>query len=473
MRKTLILIFYGAFFAPAFSQNGHPDAGHGRLDFTHAAKVTTPTVVHIKTYSTLVPGTASNPLEELFREFYGQPFPGEREQRNAQPEEEPEEQLYASGSGVIISPDGYVITSNHIIQNAERVQVVLNDKRAFDAEVVGYDEATDIALLKVQANDLPAINYGNSDTIQVGEWVVAVGNPFNLTSTVTAGIVSAKGRNINVLGDETGLAIESFIQTDAAVNPGNSGGALVDLEGRLVGINTAIASPTGSFAGYSFAVPVNLVKKSVEDIREFGQVQRGLLGVMIRDINADLAAEENLNQYSGVFVAEVNENSAAAEAGIKKGDVITEVNGVPVNTSAALQEMIALLRPGDKVNLKIRRNGKAKQLEATLKSKTGSTQLTKYDPLAVENRTGAELADPSKEELKQLGVSGGAKVVNLGPGKFRNSGVREGFIITHIDKKKVSSAAEAKKAIEKVKEGGILIEGYYPGGEKAFYAIGL
>lgn len=473
MRKSLILVLYIAFIAPACAQNTQnspTNAAKGQLDFTHAASVTTPAVVHVKTYSTMVRG-GTNPLEELFKEFYGDSFPGDRQQRNQQ--QEPEEQLYASGSGVIISNDGYIVTSNHITENAERIEVILNDKRTFEAEIVGFDEATDVALLKVQAEDLPVIQFGNSDSVQVGEWVVAVGNPFNLTSTVTAGIVSAKGRNINVLGDRTGLAIESFIQTDAAVNPGNSGGALVDLEGKLVGINTAIASPTGTFAGYSFAVPVNLVKKSVEDIREFGKVQRGLLGIMIRDINAELANEENLSQYSGVFVAEVREEGAAAEAGVKQGDVITAVDGNKVNTSAHLQEIIALKRPGDEVTLTIRRNGKTRELEATLKSRDGSTEVSKLDPDDPENRAGAQFMEPEKDELLKLGIPGGAKVAELASGKFREAGVRNGFIITKIDKKKITSVKDARKALEKVKDGGVLIEGYYPEGEKAFYAIGF
>jgi len=437
-------------------------------DFTLAAKVARPSAVHIKTYSRDAEGQ-QDAMEEFLHKFYGTPIP----QEQSTPGQEKDPQLSGSGSGVIISSDGFIITSNHIVANSDKIEVILNDRRSYIATVVGTDPSTDVALLKIDAEALPAIEYGNSDDIKVGEWVLAVGNPFNLTSTVTAGIVSAKGRNINILGGESNRAIESFIQTDAAVNPGNSGGALVNLYGKLIGINTAIASPTGSYAGYSFAVPVNIVKKVVSDLLEYGKVQRGMLGVMIRELNAELAKEKGIKSLQGVYIEEVVKNSAAEASGLQGGDVITSTAGVEVNTPAQLQEVIALHKPGDKLNIKFRRKDKEKETTAILLGKVGGTEMMRFDPTSVESLIGATLKEPDALELKKLNIKGGVQVQNLKPGKFKGAGVTDGFIITHIDTEKVNSVKDVKAILNQDREGGILIEGMYPDGRKAFYAISL
>lgn len=438
-------------------------------NFRQAASRSTPAVVHIKTYSDQPVKPSAGSLEDFFRDYYGDNGRGYRGY------EDKDSRLLASGSGVIISSEGLIITNNHIVENSKIIEVVLNDKRSYHAILIGADPATDIALIKVSADDLVPINYGNSDSVFVGDWVMAVGNPFNLTSTVTAGIVSAKGRNLNILGGNNQMAIESFIQTDAAVNPGNSGGALVDLNGCLVGINTAIASPTGAYAGYSFAVPVNLVKKVVSDLQTYRKVQRGLLGVLIRDLNAELAKEKGLNNLNGVYVQDVNDNSAAQVAGIRSGDIITSVNGVRVNTPAQLQEIVALFRPGDSIQIEVRRANGAQQTNAVLRSANGTTMMMPYGLDILENSIGASVGNLEREELKKLKLNAGVKVLDLRTGKFAEAGMRKGFIITHIDKKTIRTVDELVVILEEVtgKGNGILVEGFYPGGEKAFYAIPL
>jgi serine protease Do len=345
---VLILFFMGC---NASSDNNIPHYAQP-FDFTEAAKIATPAVVHINTYATDAPGSR-NPLEEFLR------------QREEQADDE-EMQITGLGSGVIISDDGYIVTVNHILEHAEKIVVSLNDKRIYTAEVVGADPATDLALLKIDDKELPKLEFGRAVDLQVGEWVVAVGNPFNLTSTVTAGIVSAKGRELNILEGEEGRSIESFIQTDAALNPGNSGGALVNTRGELVGINAAIASPTGAFAGYSFAVPVNLVKKVVNDIIEFGEVRRGTLGVDIRDLNPRLAVDKDLEDLSGVYVEKVINGSPAELAGIRQGDIILSVEGREVDSAGEMQEIVALKRPGDELKITYRRKGRERQTEVKL-----------------------------------------------------------------------------------------------------------
>ncbi len=436
-------------------------------DFRQAASMSTPAVVHIKTYSDEPVKQPAGSLEDFFRDYYG------NNDRGYRGFEDKDSRLLASGSGVIISRDGLIITNNHIVENSKIIEVVLNDKRSFHASLIGADVATDIALIRIGADDLVPIRYGDSDSVSVGDWVMAVGNPFNLTSTVTAGIVSAKGRNLNILGGNSQMAIESFIQTDAAVNPGNSGGALVDLNGCLVGINTAIASPTGAYAGYSFAVPVNLVKKVVFDLQTYRKVQRGLLGVLIRDLNAELAKEKGLNNLNGVYVQDVNDNSAAYMAGIKSGDIITSVNGVRVNTPAQLQEVVALFRPGDSIQIEIRRANGARKTSAVLRSANGTTMMIPYGRDILENSIGASVGDLEKDELKKLKLSAGVKVMELRSGKFADAGMQNGFIITHVDKKVIKTVDELISALEEVNEKGMMVEGFYPGGEKAFYAISL
>lgn len=429
-------------------------------DFTTAAEVSLNAVVHIKTTIT-THATRSN--DPFYNWFFGSP-------------NMPHGQM-GSGSGVIINKDGYVVTNNHVIRDAEKIEVTLNDKRSFVAEVIGTDPQTDIALLKIRETELPFLNYGNSDAVKIGEWALAVGNPFNLTSTVTAGIISAKGRNINIIQNDPSkglFPIESFIQTDAAVNPGNSGGALVNTRGELIGINTAIASQTGSYAGYSFAVPVNIVKKVVADLLEFGSVQRAFIGVSIRDIDADFAEEMGIKNLNGVYVNGLNAGGAGESAGIKVGDVITKVENNSVKNIAELQEQISKYRPGDKVIVSVIRDEKDVPLTMVLKNKNNETAVVKTEVNNKEliSALGANFETLSKEEMTKLKITNGIKVSNLHAGKFAAAGIREGFIILSVDKKKINSLEELEQSL-KAKSGGVLIEGIYPNGVKAYYGFGL
>lgn len=440
------------------------------LNFVYAAEVSTPAVVHIRAiYNASTAKSAPSgrhPLEEVFPDMFGERMPGQRGGMMPQG---------ASGSGVIVSADGYIVTNNHVIEKADKIEVTLSDNSTYTADVIGVDPTTDVALIKVNGTDLPYLSYGNSDAVRVGEWVLAVGNPMDLTSTVTAGIVSAKGRSIGILARSNtsaqgvNTAIESFIQTDAAVNPGNSGGALVNLKGELVGINTAIASPTGSYSGYSFAVPATLVSKIVKDLKEYGAVQRALLGVNIGNVNAQLAKERGLNITRGVFVSNVNANSAAEEAGIKEGDVIVEINSRPINTVAQLQEVIATNRPGDKVKVTYYRDGKVRTTDATLKNSMGTTKIVaKSNTLEIGGSVLSNLSDAEKARLK---VKNGVKVDKIGAGKLKDAKVKEGFIILSIDHKPVQNVDEVAGILSGKRNEGTLIEGMYPNGEKAYYGL--
>ncbi len=375
----------------------------------------------------------------------------------------------ASGSGVIVSDDGYIVTNNHVVEDAAEVKVTLEDNRSYTAKVIGTDPTTDLALIKIEEENLEFLPYGNSDEVVVGQWVLAVGNPFNLTSTVTAGIVSAKARNIGILRDENNLQIESFIQTDAAVNPGNSGGALINTSGQLVGINTAIASSTGSYTGYSFAVPVNLVKKVIDDLLEFGVVQRGLLGIQIRDLSADLSKEENLDIVEGVYVVEVNEGSGAEEAGIKPHDVIIKVDGHQVRTSSQLQELVAIHRPGDKVEVVLLRDGKEKTVTATLHNFSGTTSVVKKVTEATIE--GSVFEEISQQEKKRLNIDGGVKLIEVGEGKWAAAGIDKGFIITHVDKIKINSLNDLKRVMAHKKGERVIFLGVFPDGTKSYYSV--
>lgn len=420
------------------------------LNFIHAAEKVTPGVVHIR--SMYGSGNYSNnPLDNFFRPYGGG------------------SQAQSSGSGVIVSSDGYIVTNNHVIENASKIEVVLDDNRSYDARVIGTDIQTDLALLKVDATNLQFVEYGDSDNVKVGEWVLAVGNPFNLTSTVTAGIVSAKARNIGILRNRSNLQIESFIQTDAAVNPGNSGGALINLDGKLIGINTAIATPTGSYAGYSFAVPVTLVKKVINDLLEFGKVQRGLLGIRINDVNAQIADQLNLDVVQGVYVGSVNDNSAAQEAGIEAGDVIVGINKVKIDNVAQLQEIVARNRPGDQVEVSLIRKGKNKLVKATLKNNEGNTQLVYSAP--VETIDGATFENLTASELEMYNLEGGVKLTDVGNGKWKEAGIEKGLVITGVDKTQIHNVEELNRVMEN-KDGGVLIEGFYQQDEKVFYGLG-
>ncbi len=444
---------------PAAHYASMPGAPQGEVqDLTMAAESSVHSVVHVKTLSTQDRDYSGNPLFDFFFGPEGQ-----------MPEQQ--RRIRGAGSGVILTRDGYIVTNNHVISNANEIEVTLNDNRSFKANLVGSDVPTDIALLKIEASELQHMEYGNSNDLKIGEWVLAVGNPFNLTSTVTAGIVSAKSRSINILSRQQGtLGIESFIQTDAAVNPGNSGGALVNTNGELVGINTAIASQTGQYAGYSFAVPVSIVEKVVADLMEFGEVQRGMLGVSIRDINSQLREEFDLEVSQGAYVAEVMDDSGAKEAGIKEGDVIISVNGEQINKVSELQEKISQYRPGDEVDITAMRNGNKKQFSVTLRNIYGSTDVLKPDRAF--EALGAEFGKVSDEDKARLNIRNGVQVKEVKQGKFSEAGIQEGYIITKANRVPINSTDDLRKVIEMVDDG-LFLTGIYPNGQVAYYAINL
>jgi Do/DeqQ family serine protease len=449
-----------AYTPPAKYVNMPGASIENNVDFTTAAEMTIHAVVNVKTTYAI----QEQPyIYDPFRDFFGQ--------RSQRPQEAP----MSTGSGVIISEDGYIVTNNHVVDEAEKVEVTLNDKRSYTAEVIGKDPTTDLALLKIKENGLPFISYGNSDNVKVGEWVLAVGNPFNLTSTVTAGIISAKARNINMLGADPARGInpvESYLQTDAAVNPGNSGGALVNTKGELIGINSAIASNTGSYTGYSFAIPVNLARKVVADLLEFGEVQRAYIGVSIRDLDYKLAQEKSIKEMKGVYVNGLTEGGSGQEAGIKEGDVITKIGDAFVNNVPELQEQVSRYRPGDKINVTLKRNNQEKILNVILKNKNGNTDVVEKPKVEVVSALGATFETVNEADMKKLGISNGLKVLKLSAGKLLSAGIKEGFIITGVDKKKVNTIDDIKAALEN-KKGGVLIEGVYPNGMRAYYGFGM
>ncbi len=418
-------------------------------NFVYAASLVTPGVVHIKTVKEVSGSRYYNPFEDFFN----------------MPRRSPQQE--ASGSGVIISDDGYIATNYHVVEGATEIEVTLDDNRKYEATLAGEDPTTDLALIKIDEKDLVFIKYGDSDNLQVGEWVLAVGNPFELTSTVTAGIVSAKARNIRILQNRD-LGIESFIQTDAVVNPGNSGGALVNLQGELVGINTAIASPTGSYTGYSFAVPVSLVKKVMDDLLEYGAVQRALLGISIRDLDADLAEELGIKETNGVYVVDVNIGSSAEEAGLKEKDIIIAINETPVKNVAELQEHVARNRPGDKIKVTFLRDGNEKTVSATLKNIMGEEKM--YSRNSTMEIQGASVTEIDADLKKKLDLEGGVQLNDINSGKWKEAGIQNGFIITSIDKREIKTINDLMGALAN-KSGGILIGGVYPDGEEGYYGI--
>jgi len=422
------------------------------LDFTFAAEKTVHAVVHVKVRSQY------SEYENPFYNFlFGKP--------NYQSEPIP---IVSAGSGVIISNDGYIVTNNHVIEGADILEVTLNDKRTFTAKVIGADGTTDIALLKIDGSSFPYLDWGNSDNLKVGEWVLAVGNPFNLASTVTAGIVSAKARSINILNKSA--AIEAFIQTDAAVNPGNSGGALVDTDGKLIGINTAIASPTGSFSGYSFAVPQKIAQKIVNDLLEFGAVQRAFIGVSIADITSPVAKQNGITATNGVYVSDVSEGGAAKDAGIKGGDVILKIKDIPVNSTSELQEQIGQYRPGDQIEVTVIRSGKEKTMLLTLRNIEGKTDVVKGDETF--DLHGAKFRTLTSIEASKLRLKGGVLIVSISEGKFKSAGIKEGFIITSVNRKSIYDLQDFRLIFDNL-QGGIYIEGIYPNGISAYYAFGI
>ena len=414
------------------------------LNFLATAKNVTPGVVHIRT--SFGPGEFSvNPLEFSL-----------------------ESPTRSSGSGVIISDDGYIVTNNHVIEDASGIEVVMTNNQRFYAKLIGTDPNTDLALLKIKAKNLPFLKYGDSDAITPGEWVLAVGNPFDLNSTVTAGIVSAKARNIGILHDRNNLQVEAFIQTDAAVNPGNSGGALVNLRGELIGVNSAIATSSGSYQGYSFAIPVSLVKKVMDDLLELGQVQRGMLGIQITDVNAGIAEDLKLAVNQGVLVNKVNGGSAAEQSGLVRGDVIVAIDGHSISSVSELQEWVARNRPGKEIGVSYIRNGEQHEVRARLRNSEGNEnvekKVVKYD------LNGVEVEDVPYKELVGLQVEGGVRIKEITSDKWRDSGIKKGFLITYIDKVPVDNVEDLNRILD-FKKGGILIEGLYSDGKKGTYGV--
>jgi serine protease Do len=453
----------------------------GNVDFRFAAKIATPGVVNIKCSfkSRTQPNENEDrndfhdipdPLKDFFRE---DPFFKQFKFQIPKSPQYDSQPVIGSASGVILTPDGYIVTNNHVIKGADEISVTLFDGRSYPAKVIGTDPQTDLALLKIDEKNLSFIMFGESDSIDVGEWVVAVGNPFNLASTVTAGIVSAKARNINILNDQG--AIESFIQTDAAVNPGNSGGALVTLEGKLIGINTAIATPTGVYAGYAFAIPVDIVKKVANDLMNFGSVQRGVLGISIRDLNSTLAKEININRANGVYVDSVAVSGAAKQAGVKAKDVIISIDDMETVTSAKLQEIILRKRPGEKVKITLIRDGKEKkELIATLKKQEANAKIIKTKNTDLLKDLGVQLVPIDKEDQKNYNLKNGLKVTKLYDGKLKKyTDMREGFVITSVNNRAVTTIKSFIEAVEALR-GGIMLEGKYTGDPTYYYyAFGM
>ncbi|MFI5222131.1 MAG: S1C family serine protease [Bacteroidia bacterium] len=420
-------------------------------EMVKACQVATPCVVFIKTLT-----RQSNYVDPFFDFWNNMDFFGRRGP------------VSSSGSGVIISNDGYIVTNFHVVKDADQIDVITNgNKRSYSAKVIGTDPSTDLALLKIEAKNLSHISFGNSDNCKIGEWVLAVGNPFNLTSTVTAGIVSAKGRNINIVNNQ--FPIESFIQTDAAINPGNSGGALVNTSGELVGINTAIASNTGSYNGYGFAIPSNIVQKIVKDLIEFNDVQRGFTGMDVIDVDSKIAEKLNINDNNGVYVQYVLPKGPADNAGIKQGDLIVKANGKTIDSKSIFDEEISYFRPGDKVKISVLSNGKETETYLTLMNKEGNTAVLKKSSIA-SNALGAEFEMISKIETDKYRIRSGVRIFNIRGGRIRQMGIPEGFIITQLNRKEFSSAKELVDELEKVR-GQVLIEGMYPNGGRGFYSF--
>jgi serine protease Do len=434
-------------------------------DFTYAAEKATPAVVHIKTKMTR---NASRQMIDPFEDFFGgNPFGGGGGRR-----QQPEAQE-ASGSGVIISADGYIVTNNHVVQDADEVSVILNDKRELKAKVISTDPSTDIAVIQIKASSLPFLTFGDSDNIRVGEWVLAVGNPFNLESTVTAGIISAKGRQNIIDRDKDVNPLESFIQTDAAVNPGNSGGALVNLKGELIGINTAIYSRTGQFAGYSFAVPVGIVKKVAADLIKYGNVQRGFLGVSIQEVNSKLVEEKDLKVNDGVYVGGFPSGSTAQASGIKVNDVIIKIDGVPTPSQSKLMELVGRKRPGENVVVTVNRDGAVKDFNVVLKNKDGNTNIVKGETASSisSEYLGVKLSNLTENDKTKYRLQGGAKITEVDPnGRFGYQGFDKGFVITKIDDKAVTDAKEVAEMLAN-RKGRVKLEGIDADGTRVIMVL--
>jgi serine protease Do len=433
----------------------------GPADFVDAASAAIPATVHIKTKTVR---TASNnlPRKNPFSDLFGidpNDFFGDRSR--SIPES-------GSGSGVVISEDGYIVTNNHVVDGADEVTVTLSNKKSFKAKVVATDPSTDLAVVKVEAKGLPFLLYGNSDDVKVGQWVLAVGYPLSLETTVTAGIVSAKGRSIDINRRQSQAPVESFIQTDAAVNPGNSGGPLINPQGQLIGINSAIASPTGSYAGYSFTIPVNIVKKVVTDLIKYGTTQRAYLGIKYANDNLsdDVKKQEGIKDEEGVFVMESLEKGAAYIAGIQKGDLITKLNGIPINSGSELVGQIAIYRPGDKIKITYQRNGKENEVMVTLMNNSGTMDVVKNSAF---DKLGAELQPLTKKDMASLNVKGGIVVNSISDkGLLSKTRMEEGFVILKVNGQNVNTVDEFRKIVEQAGNGSLKLEGVYPGYDGSF-----
>lgn len=446
-------------------------------DFTQAAEKTVNAVVCIKSYTT----RQQNPYGQggydpfgMFDFFFGTPQQP-RQQAPQQQRKKSEPVQSGLGSGVIISEDGYIVTNNHVVDGADKLEVLFNDNSSYDAKIIGTDEASDLALIKVDAKNLTPITFGDSETVKIGEWVLAVGNPFGFNSTVTAGIVSAKARSLGQ-NHKGNLSIESFIQTDAALNPGNSGGALVNLKGELIGINSAIYSNTGSYSGFSFAIPTTIVKKVMADIRQYGTVQRAVLGASVRELDSKIAKEKDITAVkSGLLIASVNDMSTAKELGLQEDDVITAINGVNVANHAQLVEQLNKFRPGDKVTVTYYRNNKKIEKTATLRNQTGSTSITKKGDFS---ELGCAFMKLTAETKTRLGISNGVQVKGLKAGAIRDAGVKEGFIITAVNDVPVNSSEDVEQVYNSVMKDSdeykaLILYGVYPTGKKYTYAVNL
>ena len=419
-------------------------------DFVDAAERSVDAVVHIMTKVVRQSNTYDDFFGALLGQIYG--YPGQTRNNT----------MVAYGSGVVLTPDGYIVTNNHVVEGADEVEVTFNNKVKKTATIIGTDPTTDLALIKVEASDLPFLTFGDSDNVRIGEWVLAVGNPFNLTSTVTAGIVSAKARNLSILGE--GTSVESFIQTDAAVNPGNSGGALVNTKGELVGINAAIASHTGSYEGYSFAIPSNIVRKVVDDLLLYGTTQRGYLGVQIAELTQELADKEGLENIDGVYVADVTEGGAAKLAGIKAGDVITSVGGKKVNSTTQLRESVAQFRPGDKVEVEVNRHGSHHRYDLTLLNEAGNVDVVRNGDSFFSSDLGLMLQPVNQNDMSRLNIKNGLKIMEIRQGRFQGSGVPEGFVITKVNGVSVNSKADLENALKSNRSRRTTIDGVSPNG---------
>lgn len=468
--STGTLIKVNATQAPSTAVPAQP------VDLTYAAEKSLPSVVHIlstKNSKVQTIEVQSDPFSDFFSDpfgFFGNPNQGQdgKQKRSVRT---PKQQ--GSGSGVIISTDGYIVTNNHVVADADELTVTLNDNKEYSARIIGTDKTTDLALIKIDAKDLPAITIANSENIKVGEWVLAVGNPFNLTNTVTAGIVSAKGRSLYQNG------VESFIQTDAAINPGNSGGALVNTRGELIGINAMLYSQTGSFSGYGFAIPTSIMNKVVDDLKKYGTVQRAVIGIQGQDVKnyvdaqKDQGKDVDLGTMEGIYVAKVLEESSAEEAGLKAGDVITAIDGKEMNKMADLQEYLAKKRPGDKVSVSYLRDKKKASKTMTLKNEQGNTQVVKKADLDVLGGNFRAITDGQKE---QLNIGYGLEVLKVNSGKFKDAGITKGFIIQRVNDSAVKTIEDLQNLVKEASTSRnpvLYIQGVYPTGKKAYFAVPL